>query len=174
LAAVCRDWEAEAQRAEEYGVRGVRMRLGVVLDRDGGALAQMLSPFRLGAGGPLGNGRQWFPWIHRSDVIGLIQLALERNDLTGAINAVASETVRNREFAQALGRVLHRPALLPAPAVPLRLLLGEFADTLLGSQRVLPERAQAAGYAFRFPELDEALRAILDPTSSPDRLPVSD
>jgi uncharacterized protein (TIGR01777 family) len=161
LAEVCRDWEAEAQRAAGLGLRVVVLRLGVVLDRDGGPLAQMLTPFRLGAGGPLGSGKQWFPWIHRADAAGLFRFALERSEVTGALNAVAPEQARNGEFARSLGRALHRPALLPAPALALRLLLGEFADTLLGSQRVLPERTQAAGYEYRFPQLDAALRAIL-------------
>jgi uncharacterized protein (TIGR01777 family) len=162
LAQLCQEWEAEAQRAEGLGLRVARLRLGVVLDRNGGALAQMLAPFRLGAGGPLGSGRQWFPWIHRADVVGLFRFALERAEAAGPINAAAPELVRQGEFAEALGRALHRPAFVPTPAFALRLLFGEFAGTLLGSQRVLPERAEALGYAFRFPQIEPALRAILD------------
>lgn len=162
LAQLCQEWEAEAQRAEALGLRVARLRLGVVLDRDGGALAQMLVPFRLGAGGPLGSGRQWFPWAHRADAVGLLCFALERAAATGAINAVAPQLIRQAEFAQALGRALHRPAFLPTPALALHLLFGEFAQTLLGGQRVLAERAEALGYAFRFPQLAPALRDILD------------
>jgi uncharacterized protein len=161
LAQLCREWEAEAERAEGLGLRVARLRLGVVLDRDGGALAQMLTPFRLGAGGPLGSGRQWFPWIHRADVVGLFRFALERSEAAGPINAVAPQLVRQGEFAKALGQALHRPAFVPTPAIALRLLFGEFAETLLGSQRVLPERAGALGYAYRFPQLAPALRDIL-------------
>ena len=163
LAQLCQEWEAEAQSAEALGLRVARLRLGVVLDRDGGALSQMLTLFRLGAGGPLGSGRQWFPWVHRADVVGLCRFALETAEASGPINAVAPHLVRNSEFARALGQALHRPALAPAPAFALRLVLGEFAETLLGSQRVLPERAEALGYAFRFPQLAPALRAILGP-----------
>jgi uncharacterized protein len=162
LSAVCRDWEAEAARAEEIGIRVARLRLGVVLDRDGGALAAMLLPFRLGLGGPLGNGRQWFAWIHRADVANLFLFALENAAAAGPINAVAPEQVRNREFTRALARVLHRPAFLPSPAFALRLLLGEFSQELLSSGRVLPERARALGYQFRFPQLAPALRAIME------------
>jgi hypothetical protein len=161
LAQVCREWEAEGQRAEEAGVRVARLRLGVVLDRGGGALAAMLTPFRLGLGGPLGSGRQWFPWVHRADVVGLLARALEHADAAGAINAVAPELVRNLDFTRALARAVHRPALLPAPAPALRLLLGEFSQELLASRRVLPERAQALGYSFQFPRLEPALRAAL-------------
>ena len=163
LAQLCQEWEAEAQSAEALGLRVARLRLGVVLDRDGGALSQMLTLFRLGAGGPLGSGRQWFPWVHRADVVGLFRFALETAEASGPINAVAPHLVRNSEFARALGQALHRPALAPAPAFALRLVLGEFAETLLGSQRVLPERAEALCYAFRFPQLAPALRAILGP-----------
>jgi uncharacterized protein len=162
LAQLCQDWEAEARRTEALGLRVALLRLGVVLDRNGGALAQMLTPFRLGAGGPLGSGRQWFPWAHRADVVGLFRFALEKPEATGAINAVAPQLVRQGEFAAALGQALRRPAFVPTPAFALRLLFGEFAETLLGGQRVLPERAEALGYSFRFPQLAPALRAILE------------
>jgi uncharacterized protein (TIGR01777 family) len=161
LAGVCREWEEEAQRAEALGVRVARLRLGVVLARDGGALGAMLPAFRLGLGGPLGDGRQWFPWIHRADVVGLYRLALENEAASGPILAVAPETVRQAEFARSLAVVLRRPAVLPAPAFALRLLLGEFAGRLLDSQRVVPARAQTLGYSFRYPRLVPALRAIL-------------
>jgi uncharacterized protein (TIGR01777 family) len=168
LAHLCRDWEAEAAQAEEIGVRVARLRLGVVLDRDGGALQQMLTPFRLGVGGPLGSGRQWFPWIHRADVVGLFLFALETPTAVGPVNAVAPEAVRNRDFTHTLGRILHRPTLLPAPPFALRLLLGEFAGELLGSQHVVPDQARALGYPFRFPQLEPALRDILEGTPHED------
>jgi uncharacterized protein (TIGR01777 family) len=161
LAEVCRAWEAEAGRAEEMGVRVARLRLGIVLDRDGGALAPMLTPFRMGAGGPMGSGRQWFPWVHRADVVGLFLFALENAQASGPINVVAPGIVRSSEFAHALGRALHRPAFLPAPAFALRLLLGEFADSVLASQRVLPARALELGYGFQYPQLEPALQAIV-------------
>ncbi len=164
LALVCRDWEAEAGHAEELGLRVVSLRLGVVLAADGGALASMLTPFRLGVGGPLGSGRQWFPWIHRADAVGLYRFALECPAATGPINAVAPQLLRNREFTRHLAAALRRPALLPTPGLALRALFGEFAATLLASQRVLPARAPALGYAFQYPDLATALRQTLDDT----------
>jgi uncharacterized protein len=165
LADLCREWEAQAQQAVELGVRVARFRLGVVLAGDGGALRSMLLPFRLGLGGPLGSGRQWFSWVHRADVIGLLLFALETPAASGPINVVAPESVRNRDFTRTLGSILHRPTVLPAPAFALRLLLGEFAGELLGSQRVIPQQAQALGYPFRFPQLGPALREILNSKS---------
>lgn len=160
LARVCRDWEAQAMRAEEAGVRVVRPRIGIVLGPGGGALDAMLLPFKLGAGGPLGSGRQWWSWIHRDDVAGLVRHALD-GELSGPVNATAPGAVRQREFAKVLGRVLKRPAFLPAPALALKLVLGEFSTELLGSKRVVPERAQQSGYAFAHPELEAALRDCL-------------
>jgi len=160
LARVCRDWEAQAMRAEEAGVRVVRPRIGIVLGPGGGALDAMLLPFKLGAGGPLGSGQQWWSWVHRDDVVGLIRHALA-GELDGPVNATAPEPVRQRDFAKALGRVLKRPAFLPAPALALKLVLGEFSSELLGSKRVVPERAQQSGYAFAHPELEAALRDCL-------------
>ena len=162
LAQVCVDWEGEAQRAEALGVRVVNPRIGIVLGPNGGALQAMLTPFKLGVGGPLGSGQQWWPWVHRADVVGIIRHAIEHDDLQGPVNATAPSPTRQRDFAKALGRVMGRPAFMPAPAFALKLLLGEFSQELLGSQRVLPERAQAAGYAFQYPELEPALRAILE------------
>ncbi|MBI3952227.1 MAG: TIGR01777 family protein [Acidobacteria bacterium] len=161
LALVCQAWETEARRAEAHDVRVVCLRSGIVLDRDGGALQQMLPPFRLGLGGPLGNGRQWMPWIHRDDTVGLILHALENEKVSGPVNGTAPEPVRNIEFTKTLGRVLNRPTFLAAPEFVLKLLLGEFADVLLASPRVLPARAQAAGYAFKYSTLEPALRACL-------------
>lgn len=161
LAQVCQEWETEAQRAEASGIRVVNPRIGLVLGPDGGALDAMMTPFKLGVGGPMGSGRQWWAWVHRDDAVGIIQNALENENLSGPINATAPNPERQRDFAKALGRVLRRPAFMPAPAFALKLLLGEFAGELLGSRRVLPERAQQTGYAFRYSELEPALRAIL-------------
>jgi uncharacterized protein len=159
LADVCREWEAEAKRAEEAGVRVVSLRIGVVLGKGGGALSKMLLPFRLGLGSPLGSGRQWMPWIHRDDLVGLALLAAEKGDLRGPVNAVGPSPATNREFTKALGRALHRPTFFPpVPGFVLRIAMGEFAQVLLDSQRVVPARAREAGYAFRFPDLESALR----------------
>lgn len=162
LAEVCRDWEAETVRAEAFGVRTVRLRIGVVLGAGGGALAQMLTPFRAGLGGPLGSGRQVVSWIHRDDVIGLVQAALAGEGYRGAVNATAPTPVTNRELATTLGRLLARPALLPAPGFALRLLLGEMASMLLTGQRVLPRVATDQGYTWKYPAIADALRACLD------------
>lgn len=162
LAQVCREWEAAARAAEGAGVRVVRLRLGLVLGR-GGALSRMSVPFRLFVGGPLGSGRQWMPWIHIDDVTGLVAFALEREGLAGPVNGTAPNPVRNREFALTLGRVLGRPAVVPAPAWALRLVLGEMSAMLLTGQRALPEAALRAGYRFRHTELEPALRAVYGP-----------
>jgi uncharacterized protein (TIGR01777 family) len=161
LARVCTVWEAEAQRAEELGVRVVRLRTGVVLDRRGGALARMLIPFRLGVGGPVAGGDQYMPWIHTDDVVGLYLAAIDGEDWSGPVNASAPEPVPNREFSRALGRALGRPAVLPVPAAALRLLYGEMAEIVTEGQRAVPRRAQELGFAFRHPALDEALRDAL-------------
>ncbi|HZT75730.1 MAG TPA: TIGR01777 family oxidoreductase [Vicinamibacterales bacterium] len=160
LAGVCVAWEAEAGRAADC-TRVVRVRTGLVLERDGGALPQMLPPFWFGAGGPVGSGRQYWPWIHRADWIALVRWTIETDAVEGAINATAPAPATNRAFASALGRALHRPAFLPAPAMALRLMLGEMADALLLSgQRAVPEKAQRLGFTFRYPELDRALTAL--------------
>src|SRR5438552_437996 len=159
LADVCRAWEQEALRAEDIGLRVVRLRLGVVLAADGGALARMLPPFRAFVGGPLGSGRQWMSWIHRDDVTGLVVAALTNDGYRGPVNATAPQPVTNREFARALGHTLARPAWLPTPAFALRLALGEMAELLLTGQRVLPGVANRLGYPWRYPELSAALRA---------------
>ena len=159
LAQVCQAWEQEAERAEQRGIRVVRLRLGVVLAADGGALAQMLPLFRAFLGGRLGGGRQWMSWIHRDDVTGLVVDTLADPRYTGAVNATAPTPVTNRDFTRALGRVLARPTVLPAPAFALRLALGEMADMLLTGQRVLPAAAERLGYRFRYRDLEPALRA---------------
>jgi hypothetical protein len=160
LPEVCRDWEAAAAKAQTLGLRVVRLRTGIVLGSGGGALQAMLLPFRLGLGGPLGPGRQWWSWIHREDLIGLISYIL-RSEIHGAVNTTAPAPLRQRDFAKALGKVLRRPAFLPAPAFAIKALLGEFSSELLSSKRVLPKRAQEIGYRFRFPELEAALNDIL-------------
>ncbi len=161
LAETCLAWEAEARRAETLGVRVVRMRLGVVLAEGGGALAKMVPPFQWFLGGPLGSGRQWVSWVSRDDVISLIHWALAQEQVQGAINATAPEPVTMRGFCRELGRALHRPSWLPAPAPAVRLLLGEMAEMLLTGQHMLPSAALAKGYAFRFPRLPEALANAL-------------
>lgn len=159
LADVCRAWEQEALRAEDLGLRVVRLRLGVVLAADGGALARMLPPFRAFLGGPVGSGRQWMSWIHRDDVTGLVVAALANDGYRGPVNATAPQPVANRDFASMLGRALARPAWLPTPAFALRLALGDMAELLLTGQRVLPGVASRLGYPWRYPELGGALRA---------------
>ncbi|MDX6081400.1 TIGR01777 family oxidoreductase [Xanthomonas campestris pv. incanae] len=159
-AALCRDWEAAAMAIAALGPRVSCVRTGIVLDRDGGALARMLPAFRLGGGGPFGNGRHWMSWIHRADMVGLLQWLLEHGQ-AGAYNATAPTPVTNAEFARTLASTLHRSALLALPAGVLRLGFGEMADLLLVSQRVLPQRALDAGFQFQYVRLDAALRAIL-------------
>jgi uncharacterized protein (TIGR01777 family) len=161
LASLCREWEAAARAAERLGVRVVLPRIGVVLGRHGGALAKMLPAFRMGLGGPVGSGAQWMSWIHLDDLIELL-LFLLNEAVGGPVNATAPHPVTNREFARTLGRTLGRPAWARVPAPVLRLLLGEMAEELLlTGQRVLPHRAEALGFRFRYPTLSEALGAIL-------------
>ncbi len=154
-------WEASTAEVEALGVRRVVLRTGVVLDRGGGALAKMLPPFRLGLGGPLGGGRQWFPWIHMADEVAAILFLLATQAASGPFNLCAPRPVQSRDFARALGCQLHRPAILPVPAPALRLALGELAAALLGGQRAQPGRLLATGYRFRFPDLPEALADLL-------------
>jgi hypothetical protein len=154
LAGACVAWESEALRAETLGMRVTIIRNGVVLG-DGGALGQMLSPFKAGAGGIIGDGRQWISWVHVDDVTAIFLMAID--GATGVLNATAPNPVTNAEFTHALGRVVHRPTILPTPTFALRLVLGEGADILLTGQRVLPQRTQAEGYAFRFTEIGDAL-----------------
>lgn len=161
LADVCIAWEKAAAPAERLGVRWVSLRIGIVLAREGGALAPMARAFRLGLGGRIGSGRQWLPWIHADDLVGLIRAALDDERYTGAVNAVAPRPVRNAELAKALGAVLHRPAILPLPALPLRLALGELANELLGSRRAVPRRALERGFRFEFEDVTRALAVEL-------------
>jgi uncharacterized protein (TIGR01777 family) len=160
LAEVCVAWEQEAQAIADV-TRVVLLRTGIVLAEHGGALAQMAMPFRFFVGGPVGSGGQFMSWIHLDDWVGLVLWLLENDTLRGPVNLTAPQPVRNRELACALGRAMGRPSLLPVPAFALRLMLGELADTaLLSGQRVLPAAALAAGFSFRYPDVDSALRAI--------------
>jgi uncharacterized protein (TIGR01777 family) len=162
LAEVCRDWEAEALRAQTSGIRTVVPRFGVILSEKGGALTQMLTPFKLGLGGRLGTGKQWMSWIALDDVVGILRLALSNEQASGPVSVVAPNPVQNSEFTRVLASVLHRPAIFPAPAFALRLAIGEMADALLlSSQRVHSERPPAATYPFRYENLEPALHAIL-------------
>jgi uncharacterized protein (TIGR01777 family) len=161
LARLCKEWEAAARLAENSGLRVMTLRTGVVLGRDGGALAQMLPPFRLGVGGPVGSGRQYVPWIHLHDLVRVIATALSDDRYQGPVNGVAPEPATSRQFAKALGRALHRPAVLPAPALALKVIFGEAAGALLGSQRVEPQCLRELGFTYRFPTLDEALADIV-------------
>ncbi len=160
LGDVCVEWEREARKAEEYGVRVVCLRNGLVLGK-GGGLEKMLLPFKLGLGGRIGDGGQWMAWIHVDDAVGLIEFALSSSAVTGAVNATAPNPATNEEFTRELAGALHRPAILPVPKFALRLLYGDMAQIIYASQRVIPKAALEAGYEFRFPELKGALRDIL-------------
>lgn len=161
LAETCVAWEREALRAAEAGARVVCVRTGIVLDADGGALPKLVLPVKAFAGGPIGGGRQWLPWIHIDDEIGLFLLALDRDDVSGPLNATAPDPVRQGDFVKALGRVLGRPAVVPTPAFALRLAMGEMATLAVDGQRAVPRAALRAGYAFRFTEPEAALRDLL-------------
>lgn len=154
-------WELAAEEAREAGVRVVKLRIGIVLGEGGGALEKMLLPFRFFVGGPFGSGRQWFPWVHLDDVTGLTLHALQDERVDGALNVVAPGIVRLGEFCKSLGKVLKRPSWLPVPGFALRLVAGELGETMLWSQKVVPQVALQSGYTFRYPEVEEALRAVL-------------
>jgi uncharacterized protein (TIGR01777 family) len=161
LAQLVVDWEDAARQAEALGVRVALLRLGIVLGKDGGALAKMLFPFRLGLGGRLASGRQWMSWIHVDDVVGLIRFALENPAAGVPLNATAPQPVTNREFTRELAVALHRPAIFPVPGFALKLLFGEMGEVIFGSQRVIPKSAQDAGFQFQYPELRGALIQLL-------------
>ena len=160
LPEVCVAWEREAQAAESFGIRVVRVRTGLVLAAGGGALQRMLPPFRMGVGGRLGSGRQWMSWIHLEDLTAMFQFAVE-SQVRGPLNGVAPQPATNSEFTRELARMLRRPAVFPVPEFALRLLFGEMADVLLASQRVVPAAAQAADFRFRYPQLPPALANLL-------------
>jgi uncharacterized protein (TIGR01777 family) len=161
IVALAADWEAEALRAAARGRRVVVARLGVVLGPGGGALAQMIPAFKGFLGGPIGDGRQWFSWIHIEDLLAAFDFVLARPEMAGAVNFTSPNPVRNRELAAALGKALHRPAVMPAPAFAIRLALGEFAQVLLESQRVVPAKLLDRGFRFRFGEIDRALASLV-------------
>lgn len=161
LSQVCVEWEREAQKAEGYGVRVVKLRTGIVLGKGGGALAKMVPPFKLFIGGPLGTGKQWVSWIHLEDEVGLIIHLLQKGDAAGAVNATAPSPVTMKELCRTMGKVLGRPSWAPVPSFALRLILGEMADVVLTGQRVLPAKAQQLGYNFKYTDLTEALRASI-------------
>ena len=162
LAALARDWEAEALKAEALGIRVVLARFGIILSREGGALAKMLLPFKRGAGGRLGSGQQWMSWVTLDDVVGIVRMAIEKAAGRGAVNVVAPQPVKNAEFTKVLAKALHRPALFPAPAFALRLALGEMADALLlSSQRVAPQKLEQARFRFAHADLTTALGTVL-------------
>ena len=163
LALLARDWEGEAVRAQHGGIRTVLLRFGIILSAHGGALPKMLLPFKFGAGGRFGSGQQWMSWIGLEDSIGIIRAALSDERLSGPVNVVAPHPIQNIEFTRIVAAAVRRPAIFPAPAFALRLLLGEMADPLLlASQRVLPERLLSLGYSFRSDDFATALRALLD------------
>jgi len=161
LAEVCVDWEREAMAAEQLGVRVVCVRIGIVLAPGGGALASMLTPFRLGLGGRLGNGKQWMPWVHIKDVAGVMLLASRNDAIRGPMNAVAPRPVTNLDFTRALAHAVHRPALLPVPRAAIRLAFGELSDILIASLRVFPRVAEHSGYIFDHPDLAGALDDVM-------------
>jgi hypothetical protein len=160
LVDVCRGWEAEADRAVELGLRVIKLRIGFVLGKDGGALAQMVPAFRAGVGGRLGSGKQWMPWIHVSDVAEMFAYAAE-NEIAGVWNASSPNPVTNAEFTREMGKTLHRPAVIPLPPFALKLAFGEMGQHMLDSSRVIPEAALKANFKFQYPEPGAALRDLL-------------
>lgn len=162
LADVCREWEASAEPAKEKGIRVVKARFGIILDKDGGALAKMLPPFRMGIGGKVGDGKQWMSWIALADVVGALQFVIENQEFSGPVNFVAPNPVTNATFTSTLGKILRRPTILPVPAFGARLAFGEMADALLlSSQRVEPKRLKETGFHFKYSSLKDALSEIL-------------
>jgi hypothetical protein len=162
LAQSCTEWEAAAREVESAGVRLVIVRTGVVLSTRAGALSQMLTPFKLGVGGPVGNGRQWMSWVHLDDLVGVILHAIDHAHVRGVLNGTAPGAVTNREFSKALGRALGRPAIFPVPVFMLRLRFGEVADVISTGQHVVPARTLEADYQFRYPDIDGALGDLLN------------
>lgn len=161
LATVCQDWEKEARRAEKKGARVATMRFGVVLGKGGGAIETMKTPFKLGLGGPIGSGKQWFPWIHLDDLVSAILFLMDGSDLEGAFNFTAPGHVRQKEFAHKLAEFLHRPAFMPAPSFFMKTVLGEFGKSLLLGQKAVPRALQENGFVFQYPQLEDALEEIL-------------
>jgi hypothetical protein len=162
LAGVCQDWEDEAFRAEKKGIRVISTRFGVVLGKNGGAMEKMESAFRFFVGGPMGSGMQWFPWIHLKDLISAMIFVLEHQNVKGPFNFCSPHPVRNGDLAKTMGRVLNRPSFMPAPAFVMRLALGEFAGTLLDSQRAIPEKLLSNGFSFQYTDIGEAIKNIVN------------
>ena len=162
-ATVCMDWEKEAFRAESKGIRVAAMRFGVVLGKDGGALAKMVPAFKFFVGGPLGSGLQWFPWIHIDDLIASIIFIIENPDVTGPVNFCSPNPVRNRDFAKTLGNVLNRPSFMKVPSIIIRLIMGEMGKSLMNSQRAIPDKLLKHGFKFQYPELNDALYNLTAP-----------
>jgi uncharacterized protein (TIGR01777 family) len=160
LAGLCVEWEKAARAVEPAGVRLAIVRVGVVLDKEGGALAKLLTPFKLFAGGPAGGGKQWMSWVHHEDLTGLLLFALDRGEVKGPLNGTAPNPVTNGDFAKALGRALHRPSFFPTPGFMLRLALGEVADIIVTGQRVVPRRPLALGYSYKYPTVEAALAEL--------------
>ena len=167
LSDVCVEWEQEALRATESGIRVVLIRTGIVLSAEGGALRKMLGPLKLGVGGRLGSGKQWFPWIHIKDIVGIFSHAISTSSLAGPVNGAAPEAVTNGEFTRELAGTLHRPAFMPVPEVALRVLMGEMAEAMFYSERVVPKVALEAGYEFHYPLLAQALADLLGSANTP-------
>ena len=162
MANLCKDWEAEAAKVEQFGVRRISVRTGLVLSKDEGVLKQLYLPFKLFVGGPLGNGRQWFPWIQIDDIVGIYLQAIDNADLTGAVNAASPGIVRVNEFARTFGKVLHRPSLFKIPKFAMKIVAGEVADYAVMSQRISVNKVLNAGYKFKFEKLDEALSNLFN------------
>ena len=160
LAQLCVEWEQEGRKAARTGTRVVLLRTGIVLERSGGALTEMMKPFRFFVGGPIGSGQQYLSWIHRLDWIEIVRWIVTTSSVIGPVNATAPHPVTNREFARSLGRAMRRPSLVPVPGFALKIAVGEFAESLLTGQRVIPARAQKEGYHFRYPDLQQAFRGI--------------
>lgn len=162
LSSVCKEWEAESRRAEDMGIRTVLLRTGIVLSKEGGALATMLTPFKLGVGGVVGSGKQWMSWVSLDDLVGAVNFVIENESLRGAVNIVSPNPVTNEEFTKTLGSVLYRPTILPLPEFAVNFVFGEMGDALLlDSTRVIPKRLSDAGYEFKLPELKTALENAL-------------
>ena len=163
LAGVCKEWEAESRRAEDAGIRTVLLRTGIVLSKDGGALSAMLLPFKLGVGGVVGSGKQWMSWISMDDEIAVINLAIENENMRGAVNAVSPNPVTNHDFTKTLGEVLYRPTFLPLPEFAVSMIFGEMGDALLlASTKVIPKRLEDAGFEFKYPNLKEAIQHAVE------------
>jgi uncharacterized protein (TIGR01777 family) len=161
MANICKDWEKEAEKVEQYGVRRVSVRTGLVMQKDEGVLKKMLLPFKLFIGGPLGSGRQWFPWIHIDDIVGIYLQAIDNENMSGAINGASPGIVTMKEFAKTLGKVLRRPSLFPVPKIAMKIVAGEVANYAVMSQRTSVDKILKAGYKFKFENLEEALSNLL-------------